>query len=440
MTTRRPAPRGFAVLLVLWVLVIAGVVIGAVQATAFSEAVSGRAAMSRVRAHWAARAGVEATIARLEYATQNPDLSDAFTIVQDMADVSQGSLTDAAYQVSHTERGKEVLGPADAHAKININGMSKNGLMLLPYMTEDVADSILDWIDADDDTNPLGAEIGFYQGLANSYTPRNDYMRSIQELELVSGVLQEFVRGEDWNLNGRLDPNEDDGNISAPNDNGDAKLDAEWSDLLTTLSTDDVLSATGQVRVELATADAGSVAKATGLDADQADVIAKYVQENTSATMGDFIRQNLNQLRGANGQPINRNARNMTNDQLAALLDECEIQATTSTGSLPGKLNINTCSAETLEYIPNLDPSLADGIVLERDSQPKGFTSIVDLLNVPGMSRGRLAQLYNVFTVRSNVYVVTCRGRDLKTGLEIEIVATIDRSTLPVKITELLTR
>lgn len=432
--------RGFAILLVLWVLIIVGVVIAAVQATAFSEAVSGRASMSRVRAHWAARAGVEATIARLEYYTQNPDLSDAFSIMQDMVDVSQRTLTDSAFQVSHTEGGKEILGPADAHAKINVNAMTKDALATLPYMTEDVADAILDWIDADDDTNPLGAEIGFYQGRANSYQPRNDFFRSIQELELVSGVLPEYVRGEDGNLNGRLDPNEDDGDASWPPDNADGKLDAEWSGILTALSTDDILGASGLPRVELLTADAGSVAKATGIDSEQAEVIVKYVQATSSATMADFIRQNLSGLRGANGQPINRQAKNLTNDQLAALLDECEIEATSSVGPLPGKLNINTCDAETLEYIPNIDPGMADAIVLERDSQPKGFTSVVDLLNVVGMNRSRLAQLYNILTVRSNVYVVTCRGRDLKTGIEVEMVATIDRSTLPVKITELLTR
>ncbi len=432
--------RGFAILLVLWVLVIAAVVIGAVQATAFSGAVSGRAAMARVRAHWAARAGVEATIARLEYDTENPDLSDAFTVLLDMTDVAQDTLLDAAYQVSHSEGGKEVLGPADAHAKININGMSQQALMTLPYMTEDAADSIMDWIDADDDVNPLGAEIGFYQSQSNSYQPRNDLFRSIQELELVSGVVQEFVRGEDWNLNGRLDPNEDDGNQTMPLDSADGTLDAEWSGILTALSTDDVLSATGQARVELLTADASSVAKATTVDIDQADVMVKYVQANSSATMGDFIRTNLSQLRGADGQPINRQARNLTNEQLALVLDECEIESSTTLGPIPGKVNINTCPAEVLEYIPDINANMADAIVLERDSMPKGFTSIVDLLNVPGMSRNALSRVYNVLTVRSNVYVVTCRGRDLKTGFEVEMVATIDRSSLPVRITELLTR
>lgn len=437
-TRRRISRRGVAILLVLWVLVIAAVVIGAVQATAFSGAVSGRAAIARVRAHWAARAGVEATIARLEYATENPDLSDAFTIMYDMTDVAQGELAGAAYQVSHSEGGKEILGPADAHAKININSMSSQAMMTLPYMTEDVADSILDWIDADDDVNPLGAEIGTYQALG--YQPRNDMFRSIQELELVSGVVQEFVRGEDWNLNGRLDPNEDDGNATMPLDSADGQLDAEWSGILTALSTDDVLAASGQPRVELLTADAGSVARATGIDQEQADVMVKYVQATESATMGDFIRQNLNQLRGADGQAINRNARNLTNEQLALVLDECEIESSATLGPIPGKVNINTCPAEVLEYIPQITPALADAITLERDSLPKGFTSIVDMLNIPGMNRNRLSQIYNVLTVRSNVYVVTCRGRDLKTGFEIEIVATIDRSSLPVRITELMTR
>jgi DNA uptake protein ComE-like DNA-binding protein len=169
-------------------------------------------------------------------------------------------------------------------------------------------------------------------------------------------------------------------------------------------------------------------------------VMVKYVQGSESATMGDFIRQNLSQLRGPDGQQINRQAQNLTNEQLAMVLDECEIESSATLGPIAGKVNINTCPAEVLEYIPEINASIADAIVLERDSMPKGFTSIVDLLNVPGVNRNLLSRIYNVLTVRSNVYVVTCRGRDLKTGFEVEMVATIDRSTLPVRITELLVR
>ena len=38
------------------------------------------------------------------------------------------------------------------------------------------------------------------------------------------------------------------------------------------------------------------------------------------------------------------------------------------------------------------------------------------------------------------MYVVTSRGRDARTGLEVEIVATLDRSSLPVVISAMVVR
>ena len=35
--------------------------------------------------------------------------------------------------------------------------------------------------------------------------------RSVREVLLVNGATPELLYGEDWNLNGRLDPNENDG-------------------------------------------------------------------------------------------------------------------------------------------------------------------------------------------------------------------------------------
>ena len=42
---------------------------------------------------------------------------------------------------------------------------------------------------------------------------RNGFYRSVAELELVAGIWGDFVRGEDRNLNGRMDPNENDGEL-----------------------------------------------------------------------------------------------------------------------------------------------------------------------------------------------------------------------------------
>ena len=105
-----------------------------------------------------------------------------------------------------------------------------------------------------------------------------------------------------------------------------------------------------------------------------------------------------------------------------------------------GKLNINTCSRDTIEHLAGIDPVLSDVILLERDARPQGFLNIADLLEVPAINRARLATLYPLLCVRSNVYVVNCRGKDENTGLEVEITAVLDRSTLPVTIRDMLVK
>lgn len=444
MRTPIPIPRnsrrGVALLVVLWAIVIAMVVITGLQANSFSQAVGGREALGRVRATWAARAGIEATLARMEASTLDPNPNDAFAIYEDMAAVAEGSFDSTSYLVSHAGSKGEELGPADAHAKLNINRMTRDQLLTIePFMTEDVADAVLDWIDPDDDTIS-GAERSYYQSTLFAYIPRNAPMRTIQELELVAGVEQSDVRGEDWNLDGVLDPNEDDGDLSFPRDNKDGKLDAGWSGVLTAESVDGGLTSSGEQPLDLKTASDSDVAKRISVTSEQATAIVTYAGSNPTASMRDFIRRDLGQL--AQTQPTvpgaqPRRVEALTDEQLAKLLDECMIGVSTNTGvlgSIPGKLNINTCPAEVLQMLPDIDASIADGIIAERNSKPNGFSSIVDLKNVEGVGRTQLANLYDLLTVRSNVFIITSKGRDARTGAEVEMIIKVDRSTLPAVI------
>lgn len=427
--------RCFATLLVLWVVGIAVVVLAAVESSAYRQASSGREALSRVRARWAARAGIETAIATIESVTQVPDQFNAYALTDELAAAADGAVEGGVYRLSYNGPTGEVIGGEDAHARLNVNTLTAEQLMLLPYMTEDIADAILDWIDEDDDAHPLGAESAYYSSTTYPYEPRNAPLRSLAEIELIAMVTPELVRGEDWNLNGLLDENEDDGNDSWPPDNADGKLDAGWSALLTASSVDGGLAVSGEERIDLTTASRDVLVQRLGVDGTQADAILEHAQAS-GAALSDFIRRNLDQLVAQQGElsSIVPPAR-LSNDELAALLDECSIGA--PAGPLPGKLNINTCAAETLEYLPQIDPALADAIVLERESRSNGFLSVVDLLEVPGMTRARLATISAVLTVRSNVYVVTSRGRDAASGLESQLVATIDRSTLPCTIAEI---
>jgi len=444
MNPRAAAQRGFATLLVLGVVIVAMAVIVMVQATAFSQAASGRDAMARTRAYWAARAGLEVTIARLEWETENPNTEDAYATLDAMAEVAEGRVNGATWRIATTVGKEQVLGPSDEGSKLNINRLTQAQLLLIePFMTEDVADGILDWVDADDDTRMLGAEVGYYQGLSYPYEPRNAPFRTIAELELITGTWPEDVRGEDWNLNGVLDPNEDDGNASWPPDNADGILQGGWSAILTTASVHGGLASTGVARLDLTTATDSEIVARTSMATDQARVIVDYLQVTPTATMGDFIRRDLQtlantafQAQGGRGQAPPVDA--LSRAQLGALLNEASVGP--SAGIEPGKLNINTCDAKTIEYLPELDATLADAIIAERGARPQGFTNIVELLEVPGMSRTTLATLHDLLAVRSSVYALTSRGRDELTGVEVEITATMDRSSLPVVLKDVRVR
>lgn len=436
--------RGFATLLVLAVVAIAGVTIAALQASSLDDAMEGRMALARVRAHWAARAGVEATIAKLEFNAVNPSNDfDAYLDLDEMAEAAEGTLGGgigrepaSIYRVSTFEGGKEMLGPMDAHSRLNISLAGREALMELPLVTEDVVDGVLDWIDGDEDVTLLGAEAPQYMSQAYPYEPRNAPMRSIQEMELVTGAQTAIMRGEDWNLNNVLDASERDGTQTWPVDSGDASLDTGWAGLLTASSTDDVLDSTGQAKLALKTASAGDITKVVGCQTDQGQAIADYVAGNENATMGDFVRQDLRQLVESVGKQDRPQA--LSREHLGALLNECVIEAPTK--PQPGRLNINTAPLSVLELVFGRDTGLADAVVAARAGKAKGFESIAELLDIQGLSRRMVSELEPKLTVRSNVYELTSRGRDTATGLEVEIVATIDRSTVPVVIKELRIR
>ena len=121
----------------------------------------------------------------------------------------------------------------------------------LPNMTPDVADAILDWIDKDDTARASGAEADYYLSLPNPYSPRNSAPRTLGELLLVRGVTPWLLFGEDANLDGVLNTNENDGNRSWPPDNQDGKLDTGWLPYLTIYSAASNLTPDGSQRIDL---------------------------------------------------------------------------------------------------------------------------------------------------------------------------------------------
>jgi type II secretory pathway component PulK len=437
---RARSRAGFVTLLVLLVISVAAVVLASLNQSAMDDAIAGRLALAKARAQWAARAGVESMIAVMEFYRENPVADDAFRELDEMAAEAQGTLAGgtrgAIFRVSTWADGRDAPGPADAHARLNIALAQRAELSELPLVTEDAIDGILDWIDEDDNVTLLGAETDNYLSLAHPYEARNGPMRSIQELELVTGVTAALVRGEDWNLNGVLDANENDGSESWPPDNADGQLEQSWSGVLCATSVESSLGVSGEERLTLRGASVGDVSGRIRCDQEQAKAITDYVGGSEEARLGDFLRSDLAQLM----QAIERQERPqaLTNEQLGLLMSECEIERPTE--PQPGRININTAPVEVLEYVLGKTTGLADAVLGDRAGRAQGYESIVELLEVEGMTRRRLAELEPLLTVRSSVYEVTSRGRDVASGIEVELRAVVDRSTLPSTIRDLIVR
>jgi competence protein ComEA len=69
-----------------------------------------------------------------------------------------------------------------------------------------------------------------------------------------------------------------------------------------------------------------------------------------------------------------------------------------ASGAAAGPINVKTATADELEALPGIGPTLAAAIVQERDRNGP-FRSVDELTRVPGIGEGRLAQLHDLVTV-----------------------------------------
>lgn len=71
---------------------------------------------------------------------------------------------------------------------------SLDGVELDQFQAAAIAESVADWIDADDEPRPAGAESSFYVSLDPSYRPANRPMRSVSELRAIANITEEIYR------------------------------------------------------------------------------------------------------------------------------------------------------------------------------------------------------------------------------------------------------
>jgi type II secretory pathway component PulK len=299
-------------------------------------------------------------------------------------------LGDGAYSVFHPlydDTGRVLWGVEDEASKVNLNYAPKELLLKLPRVTEEIADSIIDWRDADTNPGASGAEDSYYGGLNPPYKAKNQPFETIEELLYVRGMTFEILYGEDANLNGRLDPNENDGTATPPDDDRDGVLDPGLYALTTVWSVDRNSSLDDQPRINVNTAPPDQLRQA-GLQANEI--------------------QSILQARGQGG-PF-RSLAHLLGILPAPRFKQVVDRLTVFDGErVPGQVNINTAPKVVLLALPGITEEIAVRL-LDYRSQPG-----VDLSNIGWLTDVTQPQEFQQFagyvTVRSNQFRIHAVGR-----------------------------
>jgi DNA uptake protein ComE-like DNA-binding protein len=285
-----------------------------------------------------------------------------------------------------------VFGIVDEASKLNLNTATAAMLEKLPGVTTELAAAIVDWHDTTPSTNTA------YARRQPPYRCKDANFESIEELALVDGADEITLYGEDANLNGILDPNEDDGDKSPPADNGDGKLDAGILNFVTVWSRESNKRSDGSNRTN--TTDVGG--------------LTQLFTDSFGAARASELTPSL----GTNGATSPLHLFVVTR-MSAAEFDQISDALTTNPtpATLPGLINVNTASEAVLACIPGMDAAKASTLVATRQKRAATTASIAWVAEVLSTQEIEQAGRYltgRTFVVSADVVAVGHHGRGFR--------------------------
>lgn len=278
----------------------------------------------------------------------------------------------------------------DEASKLNLNTVTSAILQTLPLptMTPEFADAIVAWRSATSQ-NAANAE-SYYSQLTPPRHNKGAPYETVDELRLINGAMLDVILGEDINRNGTLEPNEDDGETSAPRDDQNGQLLAGLLEHVTVYSREPATSAAGSRRINVTTLNTQQTRQQLQTRLTQRGISTQRVTQ----IMGRIPNQNpvQNQTAFTSVADFMVTAQ-MTADEFA--LVHTELTATTATsGIATGLVNVNTASATVLACIPGIGSDNAATLVAYRSAHPELLTSFAWLTQVLPAANIRQAGRY----------------------------------------------
>jgi type II secretory pathway component PulK len=303
-------------------------------------------------------------------------------------------------------------GVTDESAKLNINFASEEQLLKLiaPLITDgseplELVHAILDWRDSDDEAREFGAESLYYGSLPTPHRAKNAPFETVEELLMVKGMTGRLLYGEDYDRNGLLTPNEDDGETSFPMDNADGFLERGLLPYITVYTHDFNVSNDNKPRIYMFT-DAGRIRpRLEEVFNDQRVVdflIGATRERGTSKTytlalyLEDRTIDNVLQSSPLRGEAI------------AKLFDSCTLNQAPEQFGL---ININTAPARVLACIKDLPPEVIPMIIQKRDTVTGPIKSTIGwLLTEQILDTHAFSKIENQITARGRQFSIESIG------------------------------
>jgi type II secretory pathway component PulK len=292
----------------------------------------------------------------------------------------------------------------DESSRLNVNTADKAALMRLPGITEEAADAILDWRDADEQQRPLGAESDYYLSLPSPYEAADRAFDTIDELRLVRGVDEAMFEGG--------------GMVAAPA-GGDASLQSTGvapglRNLLTVRSGERNVDRRGNARLNLSTLTAN-----TAQPLLQARFPSLFAASDLTAIRARLRLGPLGSLRDWMSIP------GVSWLKLAQALDGVTVQR----GSfVEGTVNLNTAGEAVLEAI-GLPAPVAQAVINQRTGQP--LTTKGQLASVAGVTQGVMIAVADHIATKSSIFGVRALGQAQDRPIRAGVLALLDRTGHP---------
>ncbi len=304
--------------------------------------------------------------------------------------------------------GNEIrYGLEDESCKVNLRwimqvettqpGTGRSILMRLPGMTEELADSLLDWMDEDTEPRELGAEDEYYAALDPPYYCRNGIPDSLDELLLVGGMTPKLLYGIDWNRNGLVDLGEPDESTLEEFEVTDGSLNLGLISYLTLDSREPMVTPDGLEKINVNMDDLEelrSLLEERFDDPTWIDYIISYRQRpaTNSASAGQT-------LAGRGGGQ----ATTQTGTKLNSLLDL--VQSDTAAAAMALQSPFSNDPAEMNEYLPILYDNLmtSDTPVVGRININQAPRSVLELFIEQDDELTDLVALYGTQTDEANL-------------------------------------